>query len=165
MRLQSIGYGDSKRGVSGYYDLARDARERISTTVGEEQRIWKERLEDLGIRVGNALMEMGDFAGAARHFESLRRRGGRDDILLNGTLALLYLRIGDIARARRYVEAIKDGNGMLRPLLNMAEGRYEDAIDEWRELRKGSDSELVTQNLAVCLVYVGRLGEVSFQLF
>lgn len=162
VRLQGIGYGDSKRGVWGYYDLARDAREQIAKTVGDERRMWKERLEDLGVRVGNALMEMGDFAGAARHFESLRRRGGSDDGLLDGRLALLYLRLGDVAGARRYVEAVKDGNEMLRPLLSMAEGRYEDAIAEWRELREGLDSEIVTQNLAVCLVYTGRLEEVSF---
>lgn len=164
MRLQGIGYGDSKRGVSGYYDLARDAREQITKTVGDERYMWKERLEDLGVRVGNALMEMGDFSGAARHFESLRRRDGRDDMLLDGRLALLYLRLGDIVGARRYIEAVKDGNVMLRPLLSMAEGRYEEAIGEWRELGTGSNSELVTQNLAVCLVYTGRLEEVSFQM-
>lgn len=162
MRLQGIGYGDSKRGVSGYYDLARDARERIIKTAGDERFRWRERLEDLGVRVGNALIEMGDFAGAARHFESLRRRDGRHDVLLDGRLALLYLRLGDVAGARRYVEQVKDGNAMLRPLLSMAEGRYEDAIAEWRELRNGSDNELVTQNLAVCLAYTGRLEEVSF---
>ncbi|MCJ1268106.1 hypothetical protein MMC22_007992 [Lobaria immixta] len=161
VRLQGIGYGDSKRGVSGYYDLARDAREQIAKTVGDERRMWKERLEDLGVRVGNALIEMGDFAGAARHFESLRRRGGSDDVLLDGRLALLYLRLGDVAGARRYVEAVKDGHGMLRPLLSMAEGRYEDAIAEWRELREGLDSEIVMQNLAVCLVYTGRLEETT----
>lgn len=161
MRLQGIGYGDSKRGVSGYYDLARDARDQITKTVGEERRMWKERLEDLGVRVGNALMEMGDFTGAARHFESLKHRDGRDDVVLDGRLALLYLRLGNVARARRYVEAVEDGNAMLRPLLSMAEGRYEDAVAEWRELRNSSDSELVTQNLAVCLVYTGHLGEVS----
>lgn len=162
MRLQGIGYGDSKRGVSGYYDLARDAREQITKTVGDERRMWKERLEDLGVRVGNALMEMGDLTGAARHFESLRRRDGRNDVLLDGRLALLYLRLGDVAAARRYVEAVKDGNAMLGPLLSMAEGRYENAIAEWRELRNHSDSGFVMQNLAVCLVYTGRLEEVSF---
>lgn len=165
MRLQGIGYGDSKRGVSGYYDLARDAREQITKTEGDERRIWKERLEDLGVRVGNGLIEMGDFTGAARHFESLRRRDGRDDVLLDGRLALLYLRLGDVAGARRYVESVKGGNAVLKPLLSMAEGRYEDAITEWSELRQSSDSELVTQNLAVCLVYTGRLEEVSFFFF
>ena len=161
VRLQGIGYGDTRRGISGYYDLARDAREEIVRTTGEERRIWRDRLEDLGVMVGNALVEMGDLGGAARHLESLRSKHSKSDEMLNGRLAMLHLRLGDVVAARRYVELGTDGNAALQPLLSMAEGRYEDAVNEWKALRKDSKSEMVTQNLAVCLLYTGHVEEVS----
>lgn len=161
VRLQGIGYGDTKRGILGYYDLARDAREEIMRTTGEERRMWRERLEDLGVRVGNALVEMGDFAGAARHLESLRRKHAKNERFLNKRLAMLYLRLGDVTAARRYIEVETDENSALRPLLSMSEGRYEDAVQEWEALRKNSKSDMITQNLAVCLLYTGRVEEVE----
>lgn len=165
VRLQGIGYGDTRRGISGYYDLARDAREEIVRTTGEDRQMWRERLEDLGVRVGNALVEMGDFGGAARHLESLRTNEGINNEMLNGRLAMLYLRLGDVTAARRYIETGTGGSSALQPLLSMAEGRYEDAVSEWRALREDSKSEMITQNLAVCLLYTGHAEEVSSQLF
>ena len=159
MRLQGIGYGDSRRGILGYYDLARDARAAIVKAASKEERAqWKARLEDLGTRVGNALVEMGDFGGAARHLESFRGKGGdAGERLLNGRLALLHLRLGNVAAARRHVQG---ATAMLDPLLSMAEGRFEDAVDGWKSLGEASDNELVAQNLAVCLLYTGHLDEV-----
>lgn len=166
MRLQGIGYGDPRRGVLGYYDLARDAREEILKTTGEKRVMWQQRLEDLGVRVVNALAEMGDLAGAARHLESLQTKQNDSDSIHLSRLALLYLRLGDVTAARRCIEPTKDAkglrppNGKLRPLLSMSEGRYEDAISEWIESQDRSKDEALAQNLAVCLLYAGRLEEV-----
>ncbi|KAL8793008.1 MAG: hypothetical protein Q9195_004412 [Heterodermia aff. obscurata] len=171
VRLQGIAYGDLKRAVVGYYDLARDTRREIQRARSEEQsdveggKVWTGRLTECGICVGNMLIEMGDLGAARRHFESLRR--GESDEVLDGRLALLCLRMGDVHAARRYLEAGKDddrGEGtkdVIRPLLSMADGCYEDAVKEWRALRGGKWDTIATQNLAVCLLYAGRLHETS----
>ena len=151
----------------GYYELAREARIEVSKRTGEERQMWKGRLEDLGVRVGSALVEMGDLEGAARHLESLQlgRSGTDGDEILRERIALLYLRIGDVAAARHFIgegestSAIK----VLQPLLSMAEGRYEDAVEGWKALREAPSTpspKMVTQNLAVCLLYTGRLDDV-----
>lgn len=75
--------------------------------MGGNRSVWKERLEDLVVRVGNALVEMGDFASALRHFDSLRRPDGSNNKMLNWRLALLHLRLGDVEASRKYVEAVK----------------------------------------------------------
>ncbi|KAA6416218.1 MAG: hypothetical protein FRX48_00938 [Lasallia pustulata] len=166
VRLQGIGYGDRRRAVMGYYDLAREARVDVAKNAGEARQMWKGRLEDLGVRVGNALVEMGDLEGAGRHLESLRlgRSGADGDEMRRERIALLYLRIGDVAAAKRFVGEEQAGSmvGVLQPLVRMAEGRYEDAVEGWKALRAApstSNPEMATQNLAVCLLYTGRLDE------
>ena len=151
----------------GYYDIARDARAEIKKRAAsdEEREVWKSRLKDLGVRVGNALIEMGDLGAARRHFETLRGAGEGDDRVLDGRLALLCLKLGNVSAARRYVEVAAAGDGekrdvMLGPLLSMADGRYEDAVEGWRGLMEGEYAALARQNLAVCLLYLGRLDEV-----
>ena len=153
----------------GYYDLAREARVEVAKSAGEARQMWKGRLEDLGVRVGNALVEMGDLEGAGRHLESLQlaRSCADGDEIRRERIALLYLRIGDVAAAKRFVGEDGSGStvGVLQPLLRMAEGRYEDAVEGWKALRaapSASNPEMATQNLAVCLLYTGRLDEVCF---
>jgi len=156
----------------GYYELARAARIEVRKANGEEKTMWKARLRDLGIRVGNALVEMGDLEGAARHLKTLRGHGveTEEDRSMHSRLALIYLRIGDVAAARGYAEqsqrsqAGNTATSVLRPLLSMTEGQYDAAVEEWRELRDASSEQntaMNTQNLAVCLLYTGRLNEVD----
>lgn len=157
MRLQGVGYGDDRGGVGGYYELAREARAEIKEARDEEGRgMWKERLKELGVFVANALIEMGDLGAAARHLETLRPRDGGEDEVLMGRLALCYINLGDVDTARRCLGSSSSSNATLAPLLSMAEGRYSDAVDEWRALPQ---SDLATQNLAVCLFYTGRVDE------
>lgn len=169
VRLQGIGYGDLKQGVAGYYDLARDARKAITESMGGDRSIWKERLEDLGVRVGNALLEMGDFVSALRHLDSLRRPDGSTDKMLNWRLALMHLCLGNVGASRKYVEAAemekekekeKGHAAALWPLLSMAEGDYETAAGKWNSLSKASGSDMVAQNLAVCLLYTSHSTQV-----
>lgn len=172
VRLQAIGYGEPRRAIPGYYDLARDAREEITKTSGEKRLFWKERLEDLGLRVGNALVEIGDLSGAIRHFKSLHMSNtAKNAEVLTGRLAMLYMRLGDLASAKNCIEAATGTDSgrilqaALQPLLSMAEGRYDDAINEWKDILANSESIMATQNLAVCLLYVGRIEEVSKAIF
>jgi len=170
VRLQALAFEDLRRSIVGYYDLARDARAEARKAARDgEKRLWRDRLKDLGVSVGNALVEMGDLEAARRHLETLRSGADREgDRILDCRLALLCLQLGNVGAARRYTDAATSGeqaeNGtslVLKPLLSMADGRYEDAAAEWRELSEGKHAVLATQNLAVCLLYLWRIDEVS----
>lgn len=152
----------------GYYDLARDARTEISkTAIQAEKEFWRARLRDLGIRVANALIEMGDLSAAARHLESLRIDSARgnsaeEEAMTRGRLALLNLRVGKIAAAKQHVRdagANSPYTQMLAPLLSVADGNYTAAVSEFETLRDGSAAAdpLIMQNLAVCLLYSGKV--------
>ncbi|KAG2412285.1 hypothetical protein HFD88_009842 [Aspergillus terreus] len=131
IRLQSIGFGDSRRGIGGLYEIGLEARREIMRPdlTDEERRIWKERLSDLGIRSVNALIEMGDLNAARRSLSSLRTPTKQV--------------VGDPNEAE---------NSIFPPLLSMAEGRYDDAVAGWRALLgrepKRSDESMISQNLA-----------------
>ena len=153
MRLQSVGYGDGRRGVGGYYDLAREARAEVKKAANPgEKQMWNERLKQLGLCVANALIGMGDAGAAIRHMEGLRPRKGKDGVL-EGRLALLYINIGDVDAAR---QCLSDTSASVRPFLSMADGRYADAAEQWKAL---PSSDLATHNLAVSLIYIGKVNE------
>ena len=163
MRLQAVGYGDEKRGVAGYYELAKEARGEIKRAGNSTAKVlWKERLRELGYSVANALIEMGDLAAAIRQLESLRPRGeGMRDEVLEGRLALLYLQLGDVEAARRCLNdngstGSLQQTAMLKTLLLMADSSYADAVKTFRALPQ---TDLVQHNLAVCLFYDGRMDE------
>lgn len=148
MRLQAIGFSDWRRSLGLYYELAREARaELVKYSDGGD--VWRRRLKDLGVRVGSALVEMGDLKAAARHLEGLRE-GGEE-----GVLCLLYVRMGNLAAAKRCLG--ERGDVVVRALFLMAEGRWEEGVDAW----KGVEGEMARCNLAVCLLYTGRLEEVG----
>ena len=94
---------------------------------------------------------MGDLPAAARHLETLTPR---DDILLS-RLALTYIHLGDLDAAKNCLTTLSTPTP-LTPLLTMASVNYSAAISEWRAL---PSSDLVTQNLAVCLFYIGKVDE------
>ena len=90
------------RAVMTYYDLARDARLEVAKAKGEETAVWRARLADLGLRVVNALVEMGDLMGACRHLESLRMEGPGVGETMKMRLGLLWLRIGNLDLMRTF---------------------------------------------------------------
>ncbi|KAE8348276.1 hypothetical protein BDV28DRAFT_100312 [Aspergillus coremiiformis] len=164
VRLQSIGFGDSRRGIGGLYEIGIEARREIMrpNLSSVERNIWKERLSDLGIRTVNALIEMGDLSAARRSLHSLETSGPCETTKLRK--ALLFLLIGDIDAAKEiFGGSDETGNGIFNPLLSMAEGRYDEAVTEWQSLLenvpKGPDTAIVSQNMALCLLYTGRLNE------
>ncbi|KAI2793142.1 hypothetical protein POX_b03191 [Penicillium oxalicum] len=165
VRLQSIGFGDSRRSIGGLYELGMEARREVlrKDINQHERRVWRERLGDLGIRSANALVEMGDLDAARRSLEMLHVADEQ-----KGTLsfrkALLFLRMGAVDEAQRVLDTLEESDeaALLRPLLSMSEGRYEDAATEWRVLHEDSrraDTALTGQNMAVCLLYCGKLDE------
>lgn len=166
VRLQSIGFGDARRGISGLYELGLEARRQIARPeIGyEEKHLWKERLADLGIRVVNTLIEMGDLDAARRTLASMNAPQDNGSEITR--MVLLHLKTGDVKAARVLLQrSPKVAGGMLDPLLSMAEGRFDDAVTAWKTLRDSSvrqeDGAVITQNLAVCLIYVGKLSEVT----
>lgn len=166
VRLQSIGFGDSRRSIGGLYEIGLEARRQVmkSESSDTERKIWTERLADLGIRGVNALVEMGDLDAAKRSLEGLRASSPESDTT-KMRKALLFLRIGDLDAAQQILDGAHDSKkaALLKPLLGMSDGRYQDSIDEWRILLEDgqrTDGALVAQNLAVCLLYTGQLDEV-----
>lgn len=166
VRLQSIGFGDPRRGIAGLYELGLEARREI-TRPGQafERGIWKERLADLGIRSVNALIEMGDLDAARRSLDSLT--APPDETKANEMRKLLLmLRIGDLDAAKRLLGSAEREDAILKPLLSMAESRYADAVAEWRALSgtgaHPNEEALILQNLAVSLIYTGQLNEVIY---
>ncbi|KAJ6166670.1 hypothetical protein N7470_002117 [Penicillium chermesinum] len=162
---RNIGFGDSRRSIGGLYEIGLEARGEImkKDTDDATRKIWRDRLEDLGVRSVNALVEMGDLDAAKRSLESLRTSGPESE---SNKLrrALLLLRIGDTDAAARVFDDSQDSKeaALMQPLLSMSDGRYSDAVSQWRALQEDSsrnDGALVAQNLAVCLLYSGELDE------
>jgi len=170
IRLHAVGFGDWRRGIMGYYDLAREARFEFQRAPIEQRNEWQDRLYDLGVRVSNALIEVGDLDGALHHLESLPAEAHKHH-LLQTRLVLTSLRCGNVEAARRLCTS-EDGEAdktqrTLLALCNMAEGSFEEAAALWGDLEKtGPDDEraLATQNLALCHVYLGdiiKVGELN----
>ncbi|TIC94081.1 Trafficking protein particle complex subunit 12 [Colletotrichum higginsianum] len=164
VRLQALGFSDPRRSVMSYHDLAREAREQISKATirhdNSARELWKARLTDLGINVTGALIEMDDLAGAARHLSTLRDRGDGKMAL---SRALLWLHLGDTEAARRSVqdsgEDGKHAERVITALCQMADGEYDAALQSWQDLKGEFADEMVGVNLAVCLLYTGKLTE------
>jgi thioredoxin-like negative regulator of GroEL len=108
---------------------------------------------------------MGDLDAAKRSLDNLRDSSPETN-MAKMRKALLLLRIGDIDAASKVFSTEDESSresALLRPLLSMAEGRYPAAVEEWQALQQEgtrTDDALVAQNLAVCLLYTGRLDEV-----
>jgi tetratricopeptide (TPR) repeat protein len=166
VRLQALGFGDARRAVMSYHDLAREARDRIAKAAAQHDNsvteLWKARLSDLGIQVAGALIELEDLTGAAHHLSTLRDRG---DGRMTLSKALLWLHLGDADSARacaRQVSASdENAEKLITALCDMADGEYESALENWKELKETMDDEMVGVNTAVCLLYLGRIQEVS----
>jgi hypothetical protein len=134
---------------------------------------WESRLQDLGVRVASALVEMDDLDGASKFLSTLTPKHSAGNV--NMQKALLYLCLGQVESARACVTT-PDTNGstgedkpVILALAHMADADYATAVTIWEELiasaeAQGSNTRLALykQNLAVALLYLGRMGDVSF---
>ncbi|KAA8914259.1 hypothetical protein FN846DRAFT_1018422 [Sphaerosporella brunnea] len=73
--VASLG-NDPRRAMAGYYELATECRALAldGTVSPEERQAWRKRLEQLGIRVANALCLLGNFKAAVRHLKGLQNK-------------------------------------------------------------------------------------------
>ncbi|KAK3935937.1 trafficking protein particle complex subunit-like protein [Diplogelasinospora grovesii] len=168
VRLQMVGFGDARRAVMSYYDLAREARVHLANATASHdnsaRELWKSRLAEIGIKVAGALVDMDDLPGAAAHLSSLKDRStaANGSSSLNMAKALLWLHLGDVDAAR---QSLHDSAGevtqkVVSALCDMADGDYPAALTKWGDLREETpEDEMVGVNMAVCLFYVGRMQE------
>jgi len=117
------------------------------------------RLQDLGLRVADALVEMNEQEPAARHLKTLEHATEEQ---LAWRQALLWIRLGDIEGAHKCLDGLKSAEQkeVLSAMIAVANGEYEAAVSAWRSLCKQyPENEMVAQNLAVCLLYTGHIIE------
>lgn len=176
-----MGFNDPRRGVMGYYDLAREARLSLTSLKKprkentEDPRIngkikdWESRLEELGMRVAGALIEMEDLEGATRFLATLKPSSTQAGHELEVRKALLWLCLGDVEAARKCIKGIStDGEGregkVILALAHMADSNFEAAVEVWEELISAEgvgrgELAMCKQNLGVCLLYLGRMDD------
>lgn len=166
LRLQAIGFSDPRRGVSTLYDLGLECREHATLRfiTRQERDIWSSRLSEIGIRVVNALIEMGDLDCAARTLATLKPSNSKNTSTWKMQMILLYLKIGDLSGAEQLLQGSNTTDEqarLLQPLLTFAEGRYEDAALAWERSLQSvisqEDAALIRQNLAVAYLYSGQI--------
>jgi hypothetical protein len=185
IRLQGMGFNDARRGVMGYYDLAREARLILTalkkpTVEGEtdhaaEIALWESRLSELGIRVASALVEMEDFEGATRFLSTLKPSSSSSSPSVTARLqmqkSLLWLCLGDVEAARACIATSNTEDSsdheekIVLALAHMADADHEAAAGVWEDLITGAaeqgEKAMYRQNLGVCLLYLGRMDKVS----
>lgn len=174
VRLQGMGFNDARRGVMGYYDLAREARLTLTSLKKSEKEdsgsgitLWEDRLAELGVRVASALVEMEDLEGATRFLGTLKVPADSETALrLALQKALLWLCLGDVEAARNCVTGgeARSETSVILALAHMADAEFEAARKVWEALIDGEGSEgekaMWKQNLGVCLLYLGRMDMV-----
>ncbi|KAF2764192.1 hypothetical protein EJ03DRAFT_356003 [Teratosphaeria nubilosa] len=162
VRMQSIGAADGgRRGVMALYVLAAEVRSNLKQAQGDndasEIQIWETRLQDLGLRVADALVEMGELETANRHLDTLTDVAA-DEIAYRK--ALLRVRVGDVSGAQQSVARLQGARkSALAALLEAAQGDYRTAEETWRALVKKPESALAANNLAVLLLYTGDIDQ------
>nr|POF04206.1 40s ribosomal protein s16 [Quercus suber] len=162
VRLQSVNASDGgRRCVMSLYALANEARGQLATARAESHdadvQSWKARLDDLGLRVADTLVEMGELVTAKRHLETLVTA---DNGELAYRKALLLLRVGDIRVAQQIVDQMQSGirRLTLNALLLVARGESPSAMETWQSMLKDeSDQAVIISNMAVGLLYTGNI--------
>ncbi|KAI6713076.1 hypothetical protein JHW43_004447 [Diplocarpon mali] len=180
VRLQGMAFNDARRGVTGYYELAREARSTLTTMKRARREsegdpaapdgaipLWEARLADLGVRVASALVEMEDLEGATRFLATLEpTRLPR----LGVHKALLWLCVGDVEAARASVVGLgaEEEQKVILALAHMADSDFDYAVEIWQALVASDADEaekaMWRQNLGVCYLYLGRMDEARKML-
>ena len=166
LRLQAMGFSDPRRGISALYDLGLECRTHAISqfATSEERHLWSSRLSEIGIRVVNALIEMGDLDCAARTLATIEPTDSINASTWKMRMVLLYLKMGDLFGAQRLMQDVDVTDAQIRllpPLLIFAEGRYDDAALAWEQAIEtelpDEEGALIKQNLAVAYLYSGQI--------
>ena len=147
------------------YSLAGEVRTHIGEAFAsgdEAQRsIWSDRLNDLGLRVADTLVEMGELETATRHLDTLVGVKGDE---LAYRKALLRLRVGDVTSAQVSVNKIQNParKVALDALLDIANDDIAAAVEKWQSHSKDNNNNaLFASNLAVGLLYTSKLAQAQ----
>lgn len=166
VRLQSLGATDEgRRGIMSLYGLATEVRRNIYA-ANEDGRandpaIWNGRLRDLGLRVADMLVEMGELETATRHLDTLIDVPS-DELVYRK--ALLRLRVGDLRGVQQCINQLEDGlkRSSFEALVDVSNDKFESAVQKWRsQMDTNGGDGLAASNLAVALLYTGRIGEAK----
>jgi hypothetical protein len=168
-RLYVVTTADWRRCIGLYYELATEARTAAAAASKDvkQREFWLLRLQGLGIRVANALIELGDPETASRHLESMLTPSFMSETLpeSKNMFALVCMRAGMTEAARKFVGE-DHGDAVVEALEFMAASEWRRAEESWARLRPdgsvaGPFDDIVTCNEVVCLLYQRKPAEVS----
>jgi trafficking protein particle complex subunit 12 len=169
LRLQSIGFSDPRRGVSSLYDLGAECREHLQSPglSNDERTLWTARLQEVGFRVINALIEMGDLDCARRAMNTTKPEGNNETSLWNVRKVILCLRMGLLKEAQRVVAgsvSSESEKAILESLIAIADERFDEAASLLRQPEVEEHAllaGLAKQNLAVVYLYQGNIQQAK----
>ena len=160
--------------LGSYFSLIIEARREHEHAAPSEKELWKQRAEELAVRISHAYIEKGDVASAAKYLEAANTPPLRQGSLARSEVALMYLRLGDRAAGRNHC-LLKAINGEDLPMSTrnffdamcpLREARYREAEEKFIELQvyglwNNEFTATINQSIAVCQFFSGRIAEVS----
>jgi hypothetical protein len=117
LKLSGLGADVHRRTIMGLYALSTDCRTLAAKAKSEHDdasfKLWKSRLQDMGLRVAGELIEMGELETARRHLDGLSSDATATNTAANTEeeakmrirKTLLLLRLGDIQAAETHLAA------------------------------------------------------------
>ncbi|CAG7828460.1 unnamed protein product [Allacma fusca] len=131
--------------------------------------IWSKREVRVLYSLANAAIFCKDFNGALLYLTLLLQKDTEHEMQLKSSIGRLFLQFGDIASAERYlnlaaelsransetdrVDTLVDSG-----LLAISQNNYSDAFNSFKQaLAIQPDNYMLTNNMAVCLVYLGKV--------
>lgn len=128
--------------------------------------LWKQRWTKIKFSILNCLLAQKDYFSAVEVVQSLDAAGVVSKRHLHGLLGRIFLQLGDVKAAqenfRRAAELDKDENPsehfMNSGLMNVALNKFDEAYERFKEASElNSQDPVAINNMAVCLLYLGRL--------
>ncbi|EDV23069.1 uncharacterized protein TRIADDRAFT_57962 [Trichoplax adhaerens] len=138
-------------------------------------KLWQSRDLRVLFGIGNCLLALKEFSLAVKVFESICKLVPESELKILSGIGRIYLQLGDVDMARRYfkkVESKATGDArdvcmtvMNRGFLSIGLSDYKDAYKHFIAARKlEPNNKMALNNLAVCLVYCGKLKQAVVML-
>lgn len=167
LRLQSIGFSDPRRGITALYDLGLEMREHLSSPYisAEEMEEYRACLKSISVHVVNSLIELGDLDCAERTLAQCQPLDEKARHVWTGRMILLLIRLGRLSKAIELANEPfmpENEKSLLQSIIMIADGKVEDAAQILGKQDSNNDlGALAKSNLAVALLYLGRIREAS----